>query len=213
MYDAWRDLPGIEYPKDGSEGKAGIFWIPSSQDPRTETRSYARTGHYDRVQPRDNYAIITGHKVVKINFSQHHKSLTATSVKITSRTDNSSVTTITAKKEIILAAGTIHTPQILQLSGIGPRSVLKSANISQVLELPGVGSNFHDHSWFAMGFQCKPPTSKSIAWCPMLMRVVQTPVLPNRQSLVNNKTFGDWALNLWETNRTGEFLCGKIVYF
>jgi choline dehydrogenase len=158
LYDGWKVIPGIEYPRDGSEGKAGIFWVPSSEDPRTETRSYARTAHYDRVQNRPNYAIIAGHKVVKINFSQHHKSITATSVRIISRTDNSSVTTITASKEIILAAGTIHTPQILQLSGIGPRSVLKSANISLVLDLPGVGSNFQDHSWFAMGYDCKQST-------------------------------------------------------
>jgi choline dehydrogenase len=39
----------------------------------------------------------------------------------------------------------------------------------------------------------------------MLTRVVQTPVLPDRQSLVNNKTFADWALNLWQTNKTGEY--------
>jgi choline dehydrogenase len=163
LYDAWKLLPGIEYPRDGSEGKAGIFWVPSSEDPRTETRSYARTAHYDRVQNRSNYAIITGHKVAKINFSQDHKSLTATSVEILSRIDNPLVTTITANKEIILAAGTIHTPQILQLSGIGPRSVLKSANISLVLDLPGVGSNFQDHSWFAMGYDCKQSTNKWIA--------------------------------------------------
>jgi choline dehydrogenase len=148
-------LPGVEYPSDGSEGRAGVFWIPSSQDPSNQTRSYARTAHYDHVQPRLNYAIITGHKVAKINFSQDHRSLTAKSVKISAREDNSSVTTISARKEVILAAGSIHTPQVLQLSGIGPRSVLKSANIPLILNLPGVGANFQDHSWFAMGFQCE----------------------------------------------------------
>ncbi|TVY71203.1 Dehydrogenase xptC [Lachnellula suecica] len=187
MYDGWKVIPGIEYPKDGSEGKAGIFWVPSSEDPRTETRSYARTAHYDRVQNRTNYSIVTGYKVIKINFSQKHGDITATSVKITARNDNSSVGTITARKEIILAAGTIHTPQILQLSGIGPKSVLKAARIPLVLDLPGVGSNLQDHSWFAMGYD------------------LQTPILPNRQSLTSNKTFADWALDLWKTNLTGPY--------
>jgi choline dehydrogenase len=158
--DGWKVFPGVEYPSDGSEGKAGVLWIPSSQDPSNQTRSYARTAHYNRVQPRQNYAIITGHKVAKINFSRDHRPLTAASVKISARENNSSVTTIHARKEIILAAGSIHTPQILQLSGIGPRSVLKSANIPLVTDLPGVGANFQDHSWFAMGFQCKRSPSK-----------------------------------------------------
>ena len=136
--------------------------MPSSQDPKTQTRSYARTAHYDPVRDRTNYAIITGHKVVKINFSRYRRSLQATSVNILSAAD-SSATTVTANKEIILAAGTIHTPQILQLSGIGPGSVLKAANISQVLELPGVGSNFQDHSWFAVGYNCKQATNKYMA--------------------------------------------------
>lgn len=48
---------------------------------------------------------------------------------------------MTANQEIILAAGSIHTPQILQLSGVGPRTLLESAGIPLVHELPGVGRN------------------------------------------------------------------------
>lgn len=81
----------------------------------------------------------------------------ATSVKFISRGISEEARTVAAKKEIILAAGAIHTPQILQLSGIGPREVLKAANVSLVLDLPGVGSNFQDHSWFAVGYNCRPP--------------------------------------------------------
>lgn len=156
MYEAWKAFPGITYPRDGSEGQAGVVWIPSSKDPVTETRSYARTAHYDPVQSRTNYDILTGHKVAKINFRQTSMETIATNVRIVARADNSSIIVVKAKKEIILAAGAIHTPQILQLSGIGPRQVLKAANVSLVLDLPGVGSNFQDHSWFAVGYNCKP---------------------------------------------------------
>ncbi|KAK0109901.1 hypothetical protein ONS95_002572 [Cadophora gregata] len=187
MYEAWKAFPGITYPRDGSEGKAGIVWIPSSKDPITETRSYARTAHWDPVQNRTNYAILTGHKVAKINFRQTRLEIMATSVKIVSRTNSSSTRIVKASKEIILAAGAIHTPQILQLSGIGPRDVLKAANISLLMDLPGVGSNFQDHSWFTVGYN------------------FTTPVLPNRASLLNNKTFASWALELWEANRTGPY--------
>ena len=53
--------------------------------------------------------------------------------------------TITAARETILCAGTIGTPQLLMLSGIGPASHLRAIGIEPVLDLPGVGANLQDH--------------------------------------------------------------------
>ncbi|HUP31112.1 MAG TPA: GMC family oxidoreductase N-terminal domain-containing protein [Usitatibacter sp.] len=50
-----------------------------------------------------------------------------------------------ARREVILAAGAIGSPQLLQLSGIGPRGLLQQHGIETVHELPGVGENLHDH--------------------------------------------------------------------
>ena len=50
-----------------------------------------------------------------------------------------------ARKEVLLAGGTINSPQILQLSGIGPGALLQSLGIPVVHELPGVGENLQDH--------------------------------------------------------------------
>ena len=154
MHDAWKNFSGVNFPKDESEGKAGVGWIPSSVDPKTETRSYARTGHYEPAKNRSNYALLTGHKVMKIGFSSGWSPLTAESVLITPRSGNESARTVTANNEIILAAGTIHSPQILQRSGIGPRALLQKANITVVHDLPGVGQNFHDHSYLVVGYNC-----------------------------------------------------------
>lgn len=52
---------------------------------------------------------------------------------------------VKAKKEVVLAAGAVHTPQILQLSGVGPASLLDNLSIEIVVDLPGVGQNFQDH--------------------------------------------------------------------
>ncbi len=52
---------------------------------------------------------------------------------------------VRAEKEVILSAGAIGSPQILQLSGIGPAGLLKSHGIDVVHDLPGVGENLQDH--------------------------------------------------------------------
>ncbi|MBX5203149.1 GMC family oxidoreductase N-terminal domain-containing protein [Rhizobium sp. NZLR1] len=52
---------------------------------------------------------------------------------------------VRAEREVILSAGAIGTPQIMQLSGIGPAEVLKAADIEVKQDLPGVGQNLQDH--------------------------------------------------------------------
>ncbi|MCE8032807.1 FAD-binding protein [Billgrantia tianxiuensis] len=58
---------------------------------------------------------------------------------------NGSVSRVKAKREVILAAGAIGSPQLLQLSGIGPAALLAEHGIPLVHELPGVGENLQDH--------------------------------------------------------------------
>ncbi|PQE26804.1 Choline dehydrogenase protein [Rutstroemia sp. NJR-2017a BVV2] len=64
-------------------------------------------------------------------------------------------TVIKAKKEVLLAAGTYRTPQILLLSGIGAAKDLKG--ITQTLDLPGVGDNFHDHMSVSQWWKLRHP--------------------------------------------------------
>lgn len=67
------------------------------------------------------------------------------------------VTRVSAKKEVVMAAGTGHTPQILQLSGIGPKPLLQKLGINVVVDLPGVGKNFQDHPVLYIGASCMKP--------------------------------------------------------
>lgn len=55
---------------------------------------------------------------------------------------------IMANKEVILSAGSFHSPQILQLSGIGPRDILKARGVEVKKHLPGVGENLQDHLFY-----------------------------------------------------------------
>ncbi|MBT8079629.1 MAG: choline dehydrogenase [Gammaproteobacteria bacterium] len=65
--------------------------------------------------------------------------------------------TLSAQREVILAAGAIGSPAILQRSGIGPASVLTDAGVSVVHELPGVGENLQDHLEVFFQARCKKP--------------------------------------------------------
>ena len=62
---------------------------------------------------------------------------------------------IFANKKVILSAGAIGSPQLLQLSGIGPANILKAAGVDVKHDLPGVGDNLQDHLEFNFQYQCK----------------------------------------------------------
>jgi choline dehydrogenase-like flavoprotein len=151
MYDAMKRMPRMEVPLDGAGGNNGLFWFPSSLDPKTYYRSYSRTGHYDGKIDRSNFDVITRHKVAKVLFDGK----VATGVLIFSRDGERVARTVKARKEVILSAGTVHTPQILQLSGIGPKDLLEKAKIDVLVDIPGVGQNFQDHAYLSVGYQCE----------------------------------------------------------
>jgi choline dehydrogenase len=65
---------------------------------------------------------------------------------------------VRARREVILAAGSIGSPQILQLSGVGPADLLRKLGIPVVHELPGVGENLHDHLQIRMVWKVNGPT-------------------------------------------------------
>jgi len=65
--------------------------------------------------------------------------------------------TFHARHEVILAAGAINSPQILQLSGIGPANILQSAGVTPLHDLPGVGENLQDHYQVRNVMRCTQP--------------------------------------------------------
>lgn len=71
---------------------------------------------------------------------------------------------IRARAEVILSAGTVQTPQILMLSGIGPAAHLKDLGIEVVKDVPGVGANYHDHVASPIHMETWNPTSYGLSW-------------------------------------------------
>jgi choline dehydrogenase len=66
---------------------------------------------------------------------------------------------IRATGEVILAGGTVNSPQLLMLSGIGPADQLSRVGIPAVHDLPGVGANLQDHPMVSVGYLCTKPVS------------------------------------------------------
>ena len=62
---------------------------------------------------------------------------------------------IMAKREVIISCGSIRTPQLLMLSGIGPAAELSKHGIEQLVDSPEVGGNFHDHVCMAQFYKVR----------------------------------------------------------
>ncbi len=72
--------------------------------------------------------------------------------------------TIRARAEVVLSAGTVQTPQLLMLSGIGPGAHLREMGVAVVKDAPGVGANYHDHPASPMHMETDNPTSYGLSW-------------------------------------------------
>ena len=112
----------------------------------------ASTGHayLKKAKERPNLTVVKHALVTKVLFNGK----TATGVKCDIKGD---IKKFTANKEVILCAGSIGTPQLLQVSGVGPRDVLEAASIELIHESPGVGQNLQDHLEFNFQYRCKEP--------------------------------------------------------
>lgn len=112
----------------------------------------ASTSHayLNPVKHRKNLTIFSKSLVTKIIF----KNKKACGVELTRNNKNYS---IYSHKEIILSAGSIGSPHILQVSGVGCRKKLKNSGIQVIHDLPGVGENLQDHLEFNFQYRCKQP--------------------------------------------------------
>lgn len=131
---------GVPINEGGSLGGKpnGVMFQPTNIDVTNYTRSYSANSYLPKAG--SNLKVKANFHVAKVLFSpDKSKGLTATGVALQ---DGS---TIKARKEVILSAGSIQSPGLLEMSGIGQTSVLANAGIKKILDIPGVGENYQDH--------------------------------------------------------------------
>ncbi|TEA21588.1 Dehydrogenase xptC [Colletotrichum sidae] len=135
-------LPLLEDHGAGGNN-VGVAQLPQNHEGKNVTRSTSRSGYYDSVaDSRQNLNLLIKHYASKVEFEEKK----AVGVNVISR-ETGETSLIKANKEVILAAGGVSTPRLLQLSGVGPASLLEPLGIDVVADLPGVGANYQDHPW------------------------------------------------------------------
>ncbi|KAF5019105.1 hypothetical protein F66182_8901 [Fusarium sp. NRRL 66182] len=128
----------------------GVMYQPSSIDATNYTRSYSANAYVEISGP--NLEILADTIVARINLTTSHGKKLAIATGVTLQ-DGSY---IKARREVIVSAGSIQSPGLLEQSGIGSKSVLAAAGIKQVIDLPGVGENLQDHLRVMTSYQLKP---------------------------------------------------------
>ncbi|KAF2733532.1 alcohol oxidase [Polyplosphaeria fusca] len=185
IWEAWKQM-GIPRQNEGANGNAfNTFVSPTFLDPVTRTRSYARTAHWDPYKNRTNYKynLLSGYQVTEIRLITGR--LRAVGVNVVKRGTAGPKIAIQSKRQVILAAGAVWTPWLLQRSGLGPKSVLEAANIPVIKDIPGVGANLQDHPYSA------PPSKFT------------NDLIPSPEYLLANATAYEEAKREYEQSRTG----------
>ncbi|KAI0847686.1 GMC oxidoreductase [Daldinia vernicosa] len=127
----------------------GAFTSLSSIDPLRKERSYSASAYYAPIKHRANLKVLTNVTVEKILFKDDHG---AKAIGVQYRYGDN-IKVVAASKEVILAAGVLQSPKILELSGIGNKSILHNNSIKIVRDLPGVGENLYDHLYCGISYE------------------------------------------------------------
>ena len=148
ILDAFREAAaqtGVPKTDDFNRGDnegCGYFQVNQKRGVRWNTsRAFLRP-----VVDRPNLKIVTGAQATKILFAGKRAAGVAF-------TENGLPRTVEAGSEVILTSGAIGSPQLLQLSGVGPGALLQAHGIPVLHELPGVGENLQDHLQIRMAYR------------------------------------------------------------
>ncbi|GAB7362451.1 hypothetical protein MBLNU230_g2773t1 [Neophaeotheca triangularis] len=139
-------------PRDGLA--LGGYTIETNLDAAANfTRSYSATAYLNPIKDRKNLEVITDALISKIILSGEDKPA-ATGLEFIV---NGTTWCVEATREVLLSAGSFGSPQILELSGVGNKTILADAGIETIVENANVGENLQDHPYMPLGFEVSNP--------------------------------------------------------
>lgn len=140
---------GFDRREDLNDGDQEGFG-PLPMTVASGVRASSAQAYLEPVRGRSNLTVLTGRHVARVEFGAARE---AVGVQLT---DGQS---IGAQCEVVLCAGAIQSPQLLQLSGVGPADLLQSLGIAQVADRAEVGRNLMDHLEVYVQQACSQPVS------------------------------------------------------
>jgi choline dehydrogenase len=144
--------PTTDFNGPSQEG-VGYYQLTNQKGRRSSTA----VAYLNPIKQRHNLSIITGAAAERVVLDGRK----ATGVDYIR---NGQQMQAVARREVILAAGAIGSPQLLQVSGIGPAGVLKAAGVDVVHDLAGVGENLQDHYQARMMYEMSAQGSLNDVW-------------------------------------------------
>jgi choline dehydrogenase-like flavoprotein len=155
MPKAWNEtFENLGYPLTTSPflgHSTGPYSAPSTVDAATTTRTYSANSYYLPVANRPNLTVYAHSIATRILLSEQDS--TATGVVFQ---QENATRTIHADKEVILSAGALNSPKLLELSGIGDPNVLQAAGVNVKVANPHIGTNLQDHPLCGISFEAAP---------------------------------------------------------
>ncbi|KAI0306215.1 alcohol oxidase [Multifurca ochricompacta] len=144
---------GINFTPEPALRRRRTWLTPVTISPTTRTRSYAANVYYEPNASRSNLNVLTSAHVARISLPKDASGeVTARSV---SFLHGGKEYQAFVDKEVVVSAGAIMSPQVLELSGIGDPDVLQKAGVEVVVDLEGVGNNIQEHLNVGLTYQVK----------------------------------------------------------
>ncbi|KAL4970547.1 GMC family oxidoreductase [Aspergillus stella-maris] len=141
--ETWKNL-GVEFNEDVNGGDLrGFFVWPQTLDRDENIRWDANRAYYEPVKGRGNLVLIQG-AAGRIVWGDDDEEDKAVAEGVEYTTPDDELKTLYAKREVILAAGSLRSPGILELSGVGNPDILEPLGIETKIALPAVGENALD---------------------------------------------------------------------
>ncbi|KAI4258800.1 MAG: hypothetical protein L6R42_004894 [Xanthoria sp. 1 TBL-2021] len=139
----------------------GSTWVTQTLNPINQHRSSSQTSYLNEAINTTSIVVYTNTLATKILFDANK---TATGVSVQT---GGLPYTLHTRHEIILSAGVFQSPQLLMISGIGPREILENHDIPVLADLPGVGQNLWDHVYYGVSFRVNVDTSSRLSNDPV----------------------------------------------
>ncbi|KFY32224.1 hypothetical protein V493_00394 [Pseudogymnoascus sp. VKM F-4281 (FW-2241)] len=157
----------------------GSSYVLETIEESTQIRESSETAFLGPALRRDNL-IVFAHTLAKRVVFDSRKRATGVSVESGGR-----VYTLSARNEVVLSAGAFQSPQLLMVSGVGPKATLEKFNIPVVKNLPGVGQNMWDHVYFGPSYKVNVITGSALA-NPTFANNAVTDLLTKQSGILTN---------------------------